>query len=849
LAPSLPSASTMISPRGNAEERRGTLDGRIFYNQAEMEDEDILSIHGSDQQVSNQQPDVTLTTPPFPFASSKSFSSISNSLAPALSASALLMFGDWSIVLAKEGYFDEEETRGHALELYEEATSVCRESTYAWRRVAYTCVKLSEFKAKTLRTLSQAKPDSKDAFDTHLANQQRKTLIEKELDRLLSKAIYALLQSISLEHRAGKQEGSLPDVLCLLNIWFEYGTYSGVEMAVIRSFSVISPDLWLLVTPQIIARIDCGHLKHLVRELLISLGSVHPQSLVYPLAVTSKSQRLGRQDDSLSIIDRIRRGYTTLVDQALLVSEELVRVSVLFEERWSGLLDRTNNRLAQNVSVPDMNDFVSSLVPLQASLDEVAETPAEDYFIKDFRPLLDEAFIYIRKFLVNGQKADFNTAWNKYTHINKLLGNKFKQTKSLILSMVSPDLLSCRNLELVAPGGYSPFLPAIRINRFHPILSVISSKQRPRRLLINGDDGASYAYLLKGHEDLRLDERAMQLFGLINVLLSADRRCSKRDLVITSYSSVPLSPNSGILSWVPQTDTIHSLIEMNRTARRWSHDVEARVMNKECHEYRIVTLNQRIEAIKDVHRETPGTDIRDMMWLRAPSSQQWFLRRTNYTHTLALTSMVGYVIGLGDRHPANIMVHRVSGRVLHIDYGDTFEVAMERANFPERIPFRLTRVLVKGLDIGGIYGAFKITCELSMILLRRSRDSLISMLQAFVYDPLLTWVTEEEKKRDKSSSRDERGKTTTKKGDPLKPEQPEDEVNSLLGSNGGEVRNIRALKILDRIKAKLSGKDFFDASRCNSEVLSAENQVLKLIAQATNMENICACYWGWCAHL
>ncbi|GKT32205.1 Serine/threonine-protein kinase Tor, partial [Aduncisulcus paluster] len=54
LAPSLPSASTMISPRGNAEERRGTLDGRIFYNQAEMEDEDILSIHGSDQQVSNQ---------------------------------------------------------------------------------------------------------------------------------------------------------------------------------------------------------------------------------------------------------------------------------------------------------------------------------------------------------------------------------------------------------------------------------------------------------------------------------------------------------------------------------------------------------------------------------------------------------------------------------------------------------------------------------------------------------------------------------------------------------------------------------------------------------------------------
>jgi hypothetical protein len=41
---------------------------------------------------------------------------------------------------------------------------------------------------------------------------------------------------------------------------------------------------------------------------------------------------------------------------------------------------------------------------------------------------------------------------------------------------------------------------------------VITSKQRPRKLTIHGSDGKDYAFLLKGHEDLRQDERVMQVF-------------------------------------------------------------------------------------------------------------------------------------------------------------------------------------------------------------------------------------------------------------------------------------------------------------------------------------------------
>ena len=52
------------------------------------------------------------------------------------------------------------------------------------------------------------------------------------------------------------------------------------------------------------------------------------------------------------------------------------------------------------------------------------------------------------------------------------------------------------------------------------------------------------------------------------------------------------------------------------------------------------------------------------------------------------------------RHPSNLMLDRLTGRILHIDFGDCFEVAMTREKFPEKIPFRLTRMLVNAMEVG-----------------------------------------------------------------------------------------------------------------------------------------------------
>lgn len=46
---------------------------------------------------------------------------------------------------------------------------------------------------------------------------------------------------------------------------------------------------------------------------------------------------------------------------------------------------------------------------------------------------------------------------------------------------------------------------------------------------------------------------------------------------------------------------------------------------------------------------------------------------------------------------------------------------------------------MKAMEVSGIEGSYRSTCEQTMSVLRGSRDSLVAMLEAFVYDPLISW--------------------------------------------------------------------------------------------------------------
>ena len=102
-------------------------------------------------------------------------------------------------------------------------------------------------------------------------------------------------------------------------------------------------------------------------------------------------------------------------------------------------------------------------------------------------------------------------------------------------------------------------------------------------------------------------------------------------------------------------------------------------------------------------------------------------------------SMVGYILGLGDRHPSNLMLERYTGKIIHIDFGDCFEVNKMRKNFPEKVPFRLTRMLVNAMGACKTEGIFKQTCEKIMKILRSYKESILVIVEAFRYDPLIGW--------------------------------------------------------------------------------------------------------------
>lgn len=57
-----------------------------------------------------------------------------------------------------------------------------------------------------------------------------------------------------------------------------------------------------------------------------------------------------------------------------------------------------------------------------------------------------------------------------------------------------------------------------------------------------------------------------------------------------------------------------------------------------------------------------------------------------------------------------------------------------------------------------------------------------------------------------------------------------------------EVQNAKAIQVLARVKEKLTGRDFKAA-----EELKVDLQVDQLIREATNLENLCQHYIGWCS--
>jgi FKBP12-rapamycin complex-associated protein len=538
-------------------------------------------------------------------------------------------------------------------------------------------------------------------------------------------AVRGFFKSIALS--AGS---SLQDTLRLLTLWFAHGGSQEVNAAVIEGFASVSVDTWLEVIPQLIARINQpnSRVRQSIHNLLADVGRAHPQALVYPLTVAMKSAPNTRRSRSaIQIMDSMRQHSARLVEQADIVSHELIRVAVLWHEQWHEGLEEASRLYFGDRNIEGM---FATLAPLHDMLDQGPETLREVSFAQTFGRDLQEAREWCYTYRQSGDVGDINQAWDLYYQVFRRIARQLPQLNNLELTYVSPNLLNARNLDLAVPGTYQSGKPVIRILEFDTTFTVISSKQRPRKLSLHGSDGTAYGFLLKGHEDIRQDERVMQLFGLCNMLLTNDSESYKRHLNIQRYPAIPLSQNSGLIGWVPNIDTLHVLIREYRESRKILLNIEHRIMLQMAPDYDNLTLMQKVEVFGYALDNTTGQDLYRVLWLKSKSSEAWLERRTNYTRSLGVMSMVGYILGLGDRHPSNLMLDKITGKIIHCDFGDCFEVAMHRDKYPERVPFRLTRMLTYAMEVSNIEGSFRITCENVMRVLRDNKESLMAVLEA-----------------------------------------------------------------------------------------------------------------------
>jgi PI-3-kinase-related kinase SMG-1 len=117
----------------------------------------------------------------------------------------------------------------------------------------------------------------------------------------------------------------------------------------------------------------------------------------------------------------------------------------------------------------------------------------------------------------------------------------------------------------------APSCGYVTIMGVHPHLTAIPTKTRPKRIVLLGSDGCDHIFLLKGRDDLRMDERLMQIVRVSNRLMAADRPAAGLGLAMRHYSVTPLGDRVGLIQWVENTASLFSLFRSWQSSTRERH--------------------------------------------------------------------------------------------------------------------------------------------------------------------------------------------------------------------------------------------------------------------------------------
>lgn len=330
-----------------------------------------------------------------------------------------------------------------------------------------------------------------------------------------------------------------------------------------------------------------------------------------------------------------------------------------------------------------------------------------------------------------------------------------------------------------------------------------------------------------------------QVFDQVSRLLRHHNATRIRNIGIRTYKVLPLSTRSGLMEFVPNTIPLHLWV-MPAHEKYYPNDWKPERCRKEignAQQDSLVTRTKVWQKVADNFHPV----MRYFLLERFEDPDEWFERRLAYTRSTAAISILGHVLGLGDRHCHNILLDEMSGDIVHIDLGVSFE-AGRVLPVPEVVPFRLTRDLVDAMGYTKTEGVFRRSCEFTMDALREERESIMTLLNVLRYDPLVNWsVTPTKAKRmqEQNQETNARSGTVAPGGTPAPSGVVEGEAVIVHESNKKREREEQAGE---------AGRALSVVEKKLSKTLSTKATVNELIQQATDERNLAVLYMGWASY-
>ncbi|EAY19275.1 PIKK family atypical protein kinase [Trichomonas vaginalis G3] len=628
----------------------------------------------------------------------------------------------------------------------------------------------------------------------------------------------------------------------------------------IDHYKNIQTHKWLIILQQMIvhSNSDNENLKCIIENLLIDCSNKHPHAILQ--AIISYVLNLEKANKLLkTVYDHISFNFPELTRDTFMMCKEFGKMAIVWAEKYQRLtntilesyanknLEKCQKKLKKVFNFLDkkpqnfyevsfIRNFGHQLMQSRNWMENYLESKDQMHFEN-----------VISSLLFDDKQLDKSIPLPRCV----MLKDFSKYLDSAVdLHMVMPGTYDPEK------NNSNEYIQSISKE-----VAILNNKNRRRLLNFVSNTGRHHLYSLGNDVCPRLDVNIMHLFNLINSIIDHSTTVFSTKVSMTTFHVLPIKKRIGLIGWIPQSETLlravstfrqrHNIkvnteylkylkrlnkiddfeetksdneskkLKKNSATNSSSvfdprgfmtrsqsqnllkvskqkvteDDTIIKLERKIC--YEDISDEDKLYAFNESMKTTKGDDVKKLLLINANSSKDWITRRVEFTVSLAIGSVVGYVIFLGNRNPSNILMNINSARISHINFSSALSTIKEEicADSGKQMPFRLTRMFINALELSKTEGSFQHISEAILSLLQQNKEDILSILEIFVKDPSL--------------------------------------ISRKSGTNIEEY--------ISGVEKKLDGYEYPSKKK-----LSVTSQINKLIRQATNTKNICSMpkYWN-----